>query len=352
MGNLNLKGLLLDELQQVILDAGEKKFRAQQVYSWIYKTGLTSFDQMTDLPAGSRVRFSELFRISTLKEVFRAESMDGTTKFLWELEDGNKIESVLIPDDKRLTACVSSQVGCALGCKFCATGKMGLTRNLTAGEIYDQILLMNQWALAKRGQSITNIVFMGMGEPMMNLENVVKSVKLISDSVGVAISQKRITISTAGVAHKIKELADLNLNAKLAVSLHSAISAKRNSIMPINKGTDLSELVKSIQYYTRATGQRVTYEYVLFNQFNDNPEDAEALVKICRMAPSKVNIILFNPVAGAEFQRVTHDRLNTFVQYLADRHITVMVRQSRGQDIDAACGQLATQKQQQESVTL
>ncbi|MCK6600926.1 MAG: 23S rRNA (adenine(2503)-C(2))-methyltransferase RlmN [Bacteroidetes bacterium] len=347
MNKTDLKGLLLPELQQVITEAGEKKFRAAQVYSWMYRNGHTSFSDMTDLSVKTRLLFSDRFRISTLEQVFLAQSSDGTAKFLWELEDGKRIESVLIPDDKRLTACVSSQVGCALGCKFCATGKMGLTRNLTSGEIYDQVLLMNRWSLEKRGQPITNIVFMGMGEPLMNLDQVVRSVRLISDATGVAVSQRRITISTAGVAHKIIELADLELNARLAVSLHSAISEKRNEIMPINRGTDLTELGEAIRYYLHKTGQRVTYEYVLFDSFNDTEADAEALVRFCRMGPSKVNIILFNPVSGTRFRRAGTDRLNQFVQYLADRHITVMVRQSRGQDIDAACGQLATTKQKE-----
>lgn len=341
----NLKGLSLFELQEAVEAIGEKKFRAAQLYRWIYEKGVTDFSEMTNFSKTQQTLFSEHFLISKLQPDIEAVSIDGTAKFLWKLSDGNQIESVLIPDDSRLTACVSSQVGCALGCVFCATGKMGLMRNLTAGEIYDQVLLMNNWALSKRGQKITNIVFMGMGEPMMNLSEVQKAIQLISNEVGVAISSKRITISTSGVAHKIMELADSHPKTKLAVSIHSAISEKRNQIMPINKGTDLSELIKAIQYYTRKTEQRVTYEYVLFGEFNDGKEDADALIKLCKSAPSKVNIIMFNPVTDVTLKRATNSQLNRFIQLLVDQHVTVSVRQSRGQDIDAACGQLATKNQ-------
>ncbi|NUQ80164.1 MAG: 23S rRNA (adenine(2503)-C(2))-methyltransferase RlmN [Bacteroidetes bacterium] len=343
----DLKGKDLAELKALMSSVDEKPFRAGQLYQWMYKFGVSDFNLMTNLPVGSRQKFESLFHVSTLKSVREAVSLDGTAKFLWKLADGKDIESVLIPDDRRLTACVSSQVGCALACRFCATGTMGLTRNLTPGEIYDQVFMMNRWAMATRGQQITNIVFMGMGEPMMNLQSVMKGIDLIADPAGVAISRRRITISTAGVAHKIRELADLETKTLLAVSLHAVFPDKRNSIMPINKGTGLEELLESVVYYCRKTGQRVTYEYVMFQDFNDGPEDAKRLADICRLAPSKVNIILYNPIEGAPFARVSQDRLNAFIRILVDRHVTVVVRQSRGQDIDAACGQLAVRNQKE-----
>lgn len=346
MNKIDLKGLSLPEIEALFLKIGEKKFRAAQVYAWIYKYGHTDFSQMTNLGKEFREKLSSSFSISTLSLSHKAESIDGTTKFLWKLSDHKEIESVLIPDDDRLTACVSSQVGCALACTFCATGKMGFTRNLTSGEIYDQIYAMNEWAMAQRGQHITNIVFMGMGEPLMNLPNVQKAIDLISHETGTSISKKRITISTAGVAHKIIELADSNPKTKLAVSVHSAISEKRNQIMPINRGTDLTELTRAIQYYTRQTKQRVTYEYVLFDGFNDGDEDARALIKLSRSAPSKVNIIMYNPVAEVKLKRATNVNLNHFINLLVDANIIVMVRQSRGQDIAAACGQLATEQKE------
>lgn len=339
---INLKGKSLSELQELVESAGEKKFRSSQLYNWIYEKGIVDFHEMSTFSQNTKTLFDSSFSVDRIQPHHHVVSMDGTAKFLWQLHDSNKIESVLIPDDDRLTACVSSQVGCALACTFCATGKMGLTRNLNAGEIYDQIFLMNDWALKHRGQKITNIVFMGMGEPMMNLDEVQKAVGLISNEVGVSISAKRITISTAGVAHKIKELADSNPKTKLAVSVHSAISEKRNQIMPINRGTDLNELTEAIRYYTKKTEQRVTYEYVLFDHFNDGEEDAKALVKLCKSSPSKVNIIMYNPVSDVKLNRATNQRLNEFIEILVANHVTVSVRQSRGQDIDAACGQLAT----------
>lgn len=343
----NLKGKTLADLKELMVQSGEKPFRAGQLFQWMYKFGVTDFSQMTNLPVGSRQKFQDLFYVSTLRVVNEAVSLDGTAKFLWSLQDGKEIESVLIPDDRRLTACVSSQVGCALACRFCATGTMGLSRNLDPGEIYDQIFLMNQWAMSARGQQITNIVFMGMGEPMMNLPSVLKGIDLIADPAGVAISRRRITISTAGVAHKIRELADIETKTLLAVSLHAVFADKRNAIMPINKGTGLEELLESVIYYGRKTGQRVTYEYVMFQDFNDGPDDARRLADICRLTPSKVNIILYNPIDGAPFKRVSQDRLNAFIRILVDRHVTVVVRQSRGQDIDAACGQLAVKSQKE-----
>lgn len=345
---INIKGKNLSELQEVVESIGEKKFRAVQLYNWIYEKGSTDFSAMSTFSKSQQNLFDSHFSISQIQPDEQFVSIDGTAKFLWKLSDSNKIESVLIPDDDRLTACVSSQVGCALACAFCATGKMGLTRNLNAGEIYDQVYQMNQWALKNRGQKITNIVFMGMGEPMMNLDEVQKSVSLIANEVGVSISAKRITVSTAGVAHKIKQLADTNPKTKLAISIHSAIGEKRNQIMPINKGTDLLELTDAIRYYTGKTEQRVTYEYVLFNDFNDGLEDAKALAKLCKAAPSKVNIIMYNPVKDVALQRATNQRLNDFIEFLVNNHITVSVRQSRGQDIDAACGQLATKNKKKE----
>lgn len=340
---LDIRLLSKTEISEWFLAMGEKKFRAKQVYEWLWQKGARSFEEMTNLSKTLREKLTDNFVINTIQANKVQRSNDGTIKSRFQLHDGHYIESVLIPvpSDKRFTVCVSSQVGCSLSCKFCATGKMKRVRNLDAGEIYDQVVMVNQQALDTFGHPLTNIVYMGMGEPLLAYKNVLKSIEHITSPEGLNMSPKRITVSTAGIAKMIKKLADDEVRFNLALSLHAADDLKRNEIMPINEQNNLTILMDSLKYFHQNTKNRISFEYIAFQNFNDSLEDAANLADLCRDFPVRINIIEYNPIDGAIFQKAAAHRIDEFAKYLIDRGIMVTVRRSRGKDIDAACGQLA-----------
>ena len=345
----NLKALGEAELRAFAETQGQPGYRGRQLFNWIYGKGARSFAEMTSLPKAFRERLEAIATLERPRVANLRTASDQTAKALLTLSSGRQVETVLIPDlgedrqARRLTVCVSSQVGCAMGCTFCATGQMGFHQNLTAGEIFDQVAMMNERAEARFGRKITNVVYMGMGEPLLNYENVLKSIELLTHEKALGLSPRRLTVSTVGLARRIKDLADDDPRVNLAVSLHAPTNEKRSQIMPVSRTekTDLAALKDAIQYYTRETGRLVTYEYCLFRGVNDTDADAEALAEVTRWAPSKVNLLLYNPVRGLGFERTSEKQLDRFVGQLAARGVTVTVRRSRGQDIDAACGQLA-----------
>ncbi|MFB3133268.1 MAG: 23S rRNA (adenine(2503)-C(2))-methyltransferase RlmN [Rhodothermales bacterium] len=349
---VNVKALGLAGLEDLAGALGQPAYRGRQLFQWLYGKGARSFEAMTNLPKAFRKTLADLAEIDTIARAELQTARDETAKGLFTLSSGRQIEAVLIPDfdetgaAKRLTVCVSSQVGCALGCSFCATGLMGFQQNLTAGEIFDQVWSMNALAQKRYGRGITNVVFMGMGEPLLNYDNVLRSIELLTPPDGFGLSPRRITVSTVGLARRIQQLADDQTRFNLAVSLHAPTDAKRSSIMPVNRAiaTDLTALKQAIQHYTRATGRRITYEYCMFRGFNDTAEDADHLADVVAWAPSKVNLIMYNPVEGLGFEPTSEAHLNAFIRILVHRGVTVTVRRSRGQDIDAACGQLAIKR--------
>jgi 23S rRNA (adenine2503-C2)-methyltransferase len=324
-------------------------FRADQLWRWLWKHGARSVEEMSNLPASLRTRLSSEATWTTLAPLQRQQASDGTIKFLFGLSSGRSVETVLIPDfhkdgsPKRMTVCVSSQVGCAMGCAFCATGLMGFQQNLTSGEIAEQVLLADRAARETWDKPVTNVVFMGMGEPLLNYEGVIDAVEKLTSEDGFGLAPKRITVSTVGLATRIRQLADDGVRFGLAVSLHAPFDSKRSSIMPVNRKakTDLDALMASIEYFTGKTGQRITYEYCMFAGFNDTVADARELAGLVARAPSKVNLIMYNPVEGLGFSRSSEETLERFLAELVRHDVTVTVRRSRGQDIDAACGQLA-----------
>jgi 23S rRNA (adenine2503-C2)-methyltransferase len=331
------------ELEEIFKGMGEPTFRAKQVYEWLWKKGAHSFEEMTNLSKNLRSRLEDDFSINAIQEDKVQFSTDGTIKTRYRLHDGHLIESVLIPvpADKRFTVCVSSQVGCSLTCSFCATGRMKRVRNLDASEIFDQVWMVNEQSIEHFGHPLTNIVYMGMGEPLLAYKNVMESIDLITSDKGLNMSAKRITISTAGIAKMIKRMADDNSKVNLALSLHAADDEKRNRIMPINEQNNLATLMDAMEYYYRQTRNRISYEYITFQGFNDQIEDAKKLVNLCKRFPVRVNIIEYNPIDGASFVKSSEDQIDEFARYLRDHEVMVTVRRSRGKDIDAACGQLA-----------
>ena len=349
---LDIKALHVPELEAFAKELGQPAYRGRQLFRWLFGHGATTFEEMTSLPKPFRERLGEVATITALRLEHLQTAQDETAKALFQLMSGRHIETVLIPDlnpdgtANRLTVCVSSQVGCAMACSFCATGQMGFQQNLTAGEIFDQVWFMNELALERYDRPISNVVFMGMGEPLLNYENVLRAITILTHEASLGLSPRRVTVSTVGLARRIKQLADDEVNFRLAVSLHAPTDPKRSSIMPVNRAaaTDLTALKEAIQYYTVQTGQRITYEYCMFAGFNDTEGDAHHLADIVQWAPSKVNLIMYNPVDGLGFQRTPEDRLDRFIQVLVARGVTVTVRRSRGQDIDAACGQLAVKE--------
>lgn len=357
---INLKSLTKDELQDFIEEMGLQSFRSDQLFQWLYQKGVHSFDEMTNLSKDLRARLKEIATIPTIEHVRQQESKDGTIKFLFKLQgkEGHKVESVLIPEfypdgaADRLTVCVSSQVGCVFGCSFCATGKMGFFRSLTHGEIVDQVQYIDKLCEEKFGKGITNIVYMGMGEPLHNYASVVHSANIITDELSIGLSPKRITISTVGLTKQIKKLADERQPFNLAISLHAANDEKRDEIMPINNSMNLEQLKEAVQHYYTKLHRPITYEYLLFDKFNDTPEDARQLAKIAQWAPSKINIIMYNNVAGVVLKRAREQRLDAFMQELVSRDITATVRRSRGEDIDAGCGQLAIKDHQEKGKSI
>jgi len=340
---IDIRKLSQEELKSYLAEKGQSKFRADQIYSWIWQKSTTSFDVMTNLSKDLRTQLSSEFIFNPIKVDMIQRSADGTIKSRFTLHDGHKIESVLIPvpGDNRYTVCVSCQVGCSLSCKFCATGQMDRLRNLDPSEIYDQVVLVNQQCLETYGHPLTNVVYMGMGEPLLAYKNVMDSIDHITSDNGLGMSSKRITVSTAGIAKMIRKLADDNVRFNLALSLHAADDAKRNEIMPINESNNLEVLMDSLEYFYSKTKNRISYEYIAFSGFNDSIEDAKNLVKLCRIFPVKVNVIEYNPIDGADFEKSPIDRLDKFATYIKNQGIMITVRRSRGKDIDAACGQLA-----------
>ncbi len=339
----DIRKLSLEELQEQFKTWGEPAFRAKQVRQWLWEKGAHSFGEMTNLSKSLRIRLEETFDILHLKEDLVQNSLDGTIKSRFRLHDGHLIESVLIPvpEDDRYTVCVSSQVGCSLSCKFCATGRMDRLRNLDAAEIFDQVLLVNRQSEERFGHPLTNIVYMGMGEPLLAYRNVMESIERITSPDGLGMSPKRITISTAGIAKMIKRLADDGCKTNLALSLHAADDSKRDEIMPINEQNNLAALMEALDYFYQNTRGKISYEYIAFQGFNDTYEDADNLARLCRRFPVKVNIIEYNPIEGASFVKSEEDRINNFARRLRDQGVMATLRRSRGKDIDAACGQLA-----------
>lgn len=343
MTKINLIGYSIEQLQQLMLDMGEKKYRGNQLFKWLYSTRLYDFSLMTDFSKELRQKLDEKYYFQNLTCLNKQESSDGTRKFLFSLEGQTPFETVLIPDEKgRKTVCVSSQVGCALNCGFCATGSMGFDRNLSVGEIVGQLIyLRDNFGL----DVFSNIVMMGMGEPLHNFDNVVQMVKVLTAPTGMAFSGKKITISTSGITPKIKKLADLNLKARLALSLHAATQEKRVKIMPVAETFRLDKLMEAVKYYTEKTRTRVTFEYIIFKDFNDSMEDVRALARLIHGIPCKINLLAYNPVDGLDFERPSDEKVDWFGRQLYPRAPAVTIRKSRGRDIDAACGQLALKQQ-------
>ena len=337
----DIRLLTKQQLEEIVIGLGDKKFRAGQIYEWLWKRSATSFDEMTNLSLEFRQKLEENFSINPIKEDKIQRSADGTIKGRYRLHDGHLIEAVLIPvpSEDRYTVCVSTQVGCSLTCTFCATGRMGRVRNLDASEIYDQVAAINRHSLAVFGHPLTNVVYMGMGEPLLTYANVMKSIELLTE--GLQIAPKRITVSTAGIAKMIRKAADDKPKFNLALSLHAADDVKRNQIMPINEQNNLEVLIDALDYFYQATKKRITFEYIAFQNFNDTLEDAANLVKICKRIPALVNILEYNPIDNAPFLKSADENINKFAKYLSEHGVIVTVRRSRGKDIDAACGQLA-----------
>ena len=342
----DIRALSLPELEATLADWGEPRFRTRQVYEWLWSKAVTDWESMTNLSKNLRSKLREHFTLNALFEDKVQHSDDGTVKSRWVTHDGHRIESVLIPvpEDERFTVCVSTQVGCSLTCAFCATGRMGRKRNLQPAEIFDQVAAVNRQSIEQFGRPLTNVVYMGMGEPLLTYANTLESIARITapPPQGLGMSARRITVSTAGIAKMIRKLADDGFRSNLALSLHAATDAKRNEIMPINESNNLEALMEALEYFYQKTHNRVSYEYIAFERFNDSPEDAAQLVRLCRRQfPVRVNIIEYNPIDGATFAKSDENRLNAFAAYLAKQGVTVTVRRSRGKDIDAACGQLA-----------
>ena len=342
----DIRTLNKSEIEKLLTEMGEPKFRAKQIHEWLWQKGAHYFDEMTNLSKELRQKLEISFALRPIVLDKAQFSNDGTIKSRFRLHDGHLIESVLIPvpDDNRFTVCVSTQVGCSLTCSFCATGRMDRLRNLEAAEIYDQVVLVNRQCLERFGHPLTNIVYMGMGEPLLAYNNVMKSIEHITGEQGLNWSSRRLTVSTAGVAKMIKKMADDGTKVNLALSLHAADDEKRNSIMPINESNSLETIMDALRYFYNTTKNRISYEYIAFQNFNDTLADAANLLKLCKHFPVRVNIIEYNPIDNAPFEKSSIENLDRFAAYLTRNGVTVTVRRSRGRDIDAACGQLANKE--------
>lgn len=338
----NIRQLALTELEEYFKNMGEQKFRAKQVYEWLWLRGAQSFADMTNLSKELRQKLGEHFTLPALAIDATQYSADGTIKTRFRTHEGHLCEGVLIPTDERKTACVSSQIGCSLNCKFCATGYIDRKRNLNFDEIYDEVVLINQQSERVYNKKLTNIVFMGMGEPLLNYKSVLKAIDKITSPEGLAMSPRRITVSTAGVAKMIKQLGDDKVRFNLALSLHAANDSKRNEIMPINESNNIKVLIEALNYFYQQTKNEITFEYILFKNFNDSLKDADELIKIFRQVPADlVNIIEYNPIDAAKFEKPEQEKVEKFMNYLSKHRVNARLRVSRGKDIDAACGQLA-----------
>ena len=336
--------LSIEEIKDFLVENGEKAFRAKQVYEWLWKKPVTNFQEMTNLSKDLRKLLDDNFIMQAVTVDETQISKDKTIKLVFKLTDGLKVEGVLIPTEDRSTACISSQVGCNLGCEFCATGKMGFRRNLSVGEIYYQIAEIMKLAMDKYNLPLTNIVLMGMGEPLLNYDNVLKAMEMVSSEEGLAMSPQRITLSTVGLPRMIKKLADDKVRFNLAISLHSANEKKRSEFMPVNQRNSLADLREALIYFNEKTGQRITFEYLLLDGINDSLNDAKEFAEYCKSFPVKINIIEYNSISDKRFKRSSNDKFNDFVTFMKARNLVVNIRRSRGQDIDAACGQLAGRK--------
>lgn len=338
----NLRHIPVDVLEQTLTEWGEPKFRIKQIKDWIWVKNIGSIEEMSNISKELRAKLHDLFYIPKVSIDHSQFSEDGTVKSRFRLHDDRFVEGVLIPTDKRMTACVSSQVGCSLSCKFCATGYMKRMRNLDWDEIVDEVTLIDSIAQERYNKKLTNIVFMGMGEPLLNYKNMMQAIERITSPEGLGMSPRRITVSTAGVSKMIRQLGDDGVKFKLALSLHAANDTKRNEIMPINESNDLKTLIESLNYFYQKTKSEITLEYILFSEFNDSLEDAAELVKVYRQIPADlVNIIEYNPIEMADFKKPNEAVTDRFMDYLAKHRVNARLRRSRGKDIDAACGQLA-----------
>ena len=337
----NIRALSLDELKNFFKQHDYPIFRAKQVYEWLWKKSVSNFEEMRNVSKDIVCLLKEHFVIQHVHITESQKSNDRTIKTAFGLYDNNNVEGVLIPTKNRMTACISSQVGCSLSCKFCATGKLDRLRNLNADEIYDQVFMLNELAKENYQQKLSNIVYMGMGEPLLNYKNVINSIEKITSKDGLGMSPKRITVSTAGIAKLIKRLGDDDVKFNLALSLHAANDKKRDYIMPINEQNSLVALQEAILYFYQKTETRITYEYIIFKGFNDELIDAQELAEFAKITPCKINIIEYNPIDDGEFQQAKREKVDAFVDYLESKNLIVNVRRSRGKDIDAACGQLA-----------
>lgn len=338
----DIRELNKEEITSFMLEHGEKAFRAKQVYEWLWKKSCHDFNEMSNLSQSTRALLQEHFELKGLIVADEQVSKDRTIKCAFEVAPGQIMEGVLIPTSNRMTACVSSQVGCSLACKFCATGRLKLLKNLSPGEIYDQVAYLSNKAEDSYGISLSNIVFMGMGEPLLNYKNVLQGIHFICSEEGLNISPKRITVSTAGIAKMIRKLGDDDVKFNLALSLHAANDVKRSKIMEINDSNDLESLRDALVYFHEKTGSRITFEYIIFKDFNDSLQDARELAHFAKCVPCKINIIEYNTIDDGEFEQADPERVNAFAQFLEERcNLIVNVRRSRGKDIDAACGQLA-----------
>lgn len=346
----DIRSLTSEELKDAVIALGEKPFRAKQLEEWVWTKSAGSFDEMTNLSKTFRESLKEAYYLKRITLSEKQKSKDGTVKCAFEVEkkkptDLSVVEGVLIPTRKRMTACISSQVGCSLACKFCATGRLKLMKNLSAAEMYDQVENIASIARKEFDTNLTNIVYMGMGEPLLNYSNMLESVNRICGTPGLGMSPKRITVSTAGIAKAIKRLGDDGVKFNLALSLHAANDEKRSEIMAINDTNNLQVLAEALQYFHEKTGTRVTFEYIIFKDFNDDIQDARELAEFCKKVPCKINIIEYNPIDDGEFEQADFDKVTRFAKFLEDRNLVVNVRRSRGKDIDAACGQLANKNE-------
>ena len=337
----DIRALSKEQLRDFFVTNGDKAFRGNQIYEWLWSKSAHSFESMTNVSKETRAMLEANFVINHVKVDTMQRSEDGTVKNAVRLHDDLIVESVLIPTKTRTTACVSSQVGCSLDCNFCATARLKRMRNLTPGEIYDQVVAIDNESKLYFDRPLSNIVFMGMGEPLMNYPNVMKAIDMITSNEGLGMSPKRITVSTSGVSKMIKKMADDAVKFNLAVSLHSAIEATRNEIMPFTKSFPLTELRESLEYWYAKTKSKITYEYVVWKGINDDKASIDALVKFCKYVPCKVNLIEYNDIDDGEFQQASEQATKDYIAALEKNNIVVKVRKSRGKDIDAACGQLA-----------